>query len=266
MITTMTVDSGTDLHLSEPTLWVWQGQAAYLGASLRLDTHSTPVQCFVLGVDESITVRTAAGERRRRSVLIPARTSHKLECEGRVLFHYLDPRSAAGARVRAAMGEPAAPVAARHRNEAELTAYLNQPGSADPRELRRLIVGPETPATIDRRIRAVMNAIVDDPAGRAGAAELARDLGLSTSRFLHLFSADAGTSFRRYRVWARLLSVAGAVAAGTDLTRAAADAGFASASHFSDTFRTLFGLTASELLAQNTRIVVVADTPDSLRR
>ena len=126
--------------------------------------------------------------------------------------------------------------------------------------LRRIIAGPEAPATIDERIRAVMNTIVDDPAGQAGAAELAADLGISTSRFLHLFSADAGTSFRRYRLWARLLSVAGAVVEGVDLTRAAADAGFASASHFSDTFRTLFGLTATSVLTQGVRIVLVPDT------
>ena len=56
------------------------------------------------------------------------------------------------------------------------------------------------------------------------------------------------------------LSVAGAVAEGVDLTRAAADAGFASASHFSDTFRTLFGLTATSVLTQGVRIVLVPDT------
>ena len=254
MITPMAVEPG------ERTLWLWQGHAAFLGPSFHLDTHSTPVQCFVLGVDAMLTIRTSDGERRRRSVLIPARTAHKLESDGRVLFYYLDPRSAAAARLRAAMSEPPTPVAARHRDEATLTAYLNRPDPPDPRELRRIIAGPEAPATIDERIRAVMNTIVDDPAGQAGAAELAAALGISTSRFLHLFSADAGTSFRRYRLWARLLSVAGAVAEGVDLTRAAADAGFASASHFSDTFRTLFGLTATSVLTQGVRIVLVPDT------
>jgi transcriptional regulator GlxA family with amidase domain len=174
-----------------------------------------------------------------------------------VLFYYLDPRSVAAAHLRAAMSEPTAPVAARHRDEETLIAHLNQSGLPDPRELRRIIVGEQARAVIDERIRAVLNTIVDQPAGRLAAADLAADLGISTSRFLHLFSANAGTSFRRYRLWARLLSVAGAVADGVDLTRAAVDAGFASASHFSDTFRTLFGLTATELLAKGTDIVIV---------
>lgn len=266
MITTMTVDSGSCRRVDERTLWLWQGHAAYLGTSFQLDTHSTPVQCFVLGIDETVTVHTPDGGRwQRRSVLIPARTTHKLESSGRVLFYYLDPRSAAAARLRAAMRESPAPVAAGHRDEAALTAHLNQSGPPDPGELRRLIAGPEPPATLDERIRVVMNTIVNEPAGQAGAAELATDLGISTSRFLHLFSANAGTSFRRYRLWARLLSVAGAVADGVDLTRAAADAGFASASHFSDTFRTLFGLTATEVLAKGMNIVLVPDTEQTPR-
>lgn len=53
-----------------------------------------------------------------------------------------------------------------------------------------------------------------------------------------------------------MLSVASAVAAGSDLTTAATAAGFASPSHFSDTFRAMFGLTATTLLSQGTVIVV----------
>ncbi|MFI9401883.1 helix-turn-helix domain-containing protein [Nocardia sp. NPDC052316] len=251
----------------ERKLWLWHGEAAYLGTSFQLDTHSTPVQCFVLGIDDSVVVRTPDGRRwQARSILIPARTIHKLETSGRVLFYYLDPRSAGATRLRAAMTEPAAPVAARHRDEAALIAHLTLSTPADPTVLRRIIVGDQPRPVLDERIRRVLNRIVDDPAADTSAADLAADLGLSTSRFLHLFSASAGTSFRRYRLWGRLLAVAGAVADGVDLTRASVDAGFASASHFSDTFRTLFGLTATRVLAQGIDIVVVASGQEILER
>ncbi|WP_228539515.1 helix-turn-helix domain-containing protein [Nocardia sp. XZ_19_385] len=250
----------TSRRVGERTLWLWQGHAAYLGPSFQLGDHSTPVQCFVLGVDEPITVCTPDGGRwQRRSALIPARTTHHLETSGRVLFYYLDPRSAAAAHLRAAMSEPPAPIATTHRDEAALIAHLTRPELPDPRELRRIIAGGEAEAVIDERIRAVMNTIVEEPAEELRADDLAAGLGLSTSRFLHLFSANAGTSFRRYRLWARLLAVAAAVGAGADLTRAAADAGFASASHFSDTFRILFGLTATEVLAQGIDIVIATE-------
>lgn len=86
---------------------------------------------------------------------------------------------------------------------------------------------------------------------------MAAAVNLSQSRFLHLFSAHSGTSFRRYRLWARMRYAAAAVSMGADLSTAASDAGFASPSHFSDTFRAMFGLTASQMLANQLRIVVM---------
>ncbi|WP_068013972.1 helix-turn-helix domain-containing protein [Nocardia mexicana] len=238
------------------TVWLWAGHAAYLGPSFHLDTHSTPVHCFALGVDGPFTVATPeGGARRRRSVLVPARTTHRIDAgDGRMLFFYVDPRSAHADRLRAAMSDASEPIATTHRAEAELLAELHR--GADPDELHRILLGGGDSSIVDERIRRAMNAIVDNPGADLAAADLAAAAGLSTSRFLHLFAAGAGTSFRRYRLWARMLSVAAAIAAGSDLTRAATDAGFASPSHFSDTFRAMFGLTATTLLSQGTTIVV----------
>ncbi|UGT63107.1 helix-turn-helix domain-containing protein [Nocardia asteroides] len=113
----------------------------------------------------------------------------------------------------------------------------------------------------DPRIAEVLLALLADPSESPGAAGFAAAAGLSTSRFLHLFAAQTGTSFRRYRLWARMLRAGRGLAVGNDLTRAAADAGFASPSHFSDSFRVLFGLTASTLLAAGTQIVIVGERP-----
>lgn len=96
---------------------------------------------------------------------------------------------------------------------------------------------------LDPRIEdaiAVLHGL--DPHDRASAAQLSALVGLSPSRFLHLFRDHTGTSFRRYRLWLRMLRVAERVQDGTDLTGAAMDAGFASPSHFSDSFHAMFGL------------------------
>ncbi len=184
------------------TIWIWPGQAAYLGPSLTLDPHSGSVHCFALGLDAPFTLSDSLGERSVRSALIPARTRHQVVSDGgRMLFLYLEP------------------------------------------------------GLTDDRIRTALDTLLADP--RLSAPQVAAEINLSTSRFLHLFSAAAGTSFRRYRLWARMLRVAAAVSKGADLTSASVEAGFASPSHFSDTFRDMFGLTASALLAQHTRIVVL---------
>jgi AraC-like DNA-binding protein len=84
--------------------------------------------------------------------------------------------------------------------------------------------------------------------------ETASRLGLSTSHFLRLFAQHTGTTFRRYQQWARLLHAVRGMVAGHDLARCATDAGFASPSHFSDTFHRTFGLSPSALL--NSRVQI----------
>lgn len=94
-----------------------------------------------------------------------------------------------------------------------------------------------------------LERIRSDPSTARSAADLAGNEGLSTSYFLRLFGRETGTSFRRYRQWVRMLGVARSLSAGADITTAAMSTGFASPSHFSDTFLRMFGLTATTLIA-----------------
>lgn len=83
-----------------------------LGPSFRPASHATPVHCFVLGIDEDLTIRPpAAGRRwRMRSALIPARTMHRVEVDGRVLLHYLHVESARRPGRAARLDTPGMPV------------------------------------------------------------------------------------------------------------------------------------------------------------
>ena len=234
-------------------LWLWPGRATFLGPQLRWGRHSTPVGCLAIGVDDAFTVHTPEGSWRRRSALIPARVPHRIDAgAGRVLFHYLDPGWARAAEVR--MTETLGTIAATHLAEQAMLAQVHDPG-----ELGRLALGDTANGSIDARIRRAMDALLAAPEREHDAASCAAAAGLSRSRFLHLFSENAGTSFRRFRVWARLLRVGTAIESGANLTTAATDAGFASASHFSDTFRRMFGLSATALLTNDTQIITVPD-------
>ena len=102
---------------------------------------------------------------------------------------------------------------------------------------------------IDPRIERAAKQVRDDPAAAVSAAELAASVGLSESRFLHLFRREIGSSLRRYRLWSRLMRAGAQIAAGGNLTTAAVEAGFASPSHLADRFKTTFGLSATQLLA-----------------
>jgi AraC-like DNA-binding protein len=211
-----------------------------------------------MGIDAPFTLRAPEfGERNIHSALISARTSHQIiSGGGRMLFFYLDPGTPRARSIRDSMFEQSPTLCLHHRGEYPMLRYLRATEPPDPTQLREHILGTPQPPPIDERIRAAMVAIRDQPTRNLSAAELAAAAGLSVSRFLHLFSAHAGTSFRRYRVWARMLRVAAALGTGTDLTTDATDAGFASPSHFSDTFHTMFGLTATAVISTGVRIVV----------
>ncbi|WP_236808758.1 helix-turn-helix transcriptional regulator [Amycolatopsis albispora] len=241
----------TDVVLPETccaVVWAGPGRAAYLGPSLRLRAHSGSVHCFALGIDEPFTVLAGGAEHRVRSALIPARTRSQVVASGRMLFLYRDPSASWLADIRTRM-TPAGTLHIGHRDEAALVREVHG---------GRLPVGVLGPALVpsDARVRAALELVGTDPGGRLSAADVAAAVHLSVSRFQHLFTAQTGTSFRRYRLWARMQHVAAAVSRGESLTRAAADAGFASPGHFSDSFRDMFGLSASRLLAPGTRLRV----------
>jgi AraC-like DNA-binding protein len=104
------------------------------------------------------------------------------------------------------------------------------------------------PRSFDARIARAISNIRADPYSRMPVDTAAAALNMSVSHFLHSFAAHTGTTFRRYRQWARLRTVCAGLTAGHDLTRCAADAGFASPSHLSETFRRAFGLSLTSLL------------------
>ncbi|SFB16055.1 transcriptional regulator, AraC family [Amycolatopsis marina] len=245
-----------------PALWLWPGQALYLGPSLDLGPHSGSVSCLAVGVDAPFTVDTSEhGERTVHSALIAARSTHRLIAHGqRMAFCYLDPASGRELACRARMTHGDDRV--RHGHSAEnalidLAARLT--GSATHVEAGHWLdlAGPETHATRDGRMAEAARRLLEPEGSTLSADELSRSAGLSTSRFLHLFREHTGTSFRRYRLWARMLRAGVLLAERHDLTRAATEAGFASPSHFSDSFRTMFGLSPTRLLAIETAIRVV---------
>ncbi|MFI5720726.1 helix-turn-helix transcriptional regulator [Nocardia sp. NPDC051750] len=238
-------------------LWVRLGHAVYLGPSLGLDAHSTAIPSLGVGVDAPFRVRVGGlPDITARSFLFRARvTHHMVGSRGRMLFCFFDPTSARLARCLGGMTRTAGDYPYAHRDEAELVALCRDP---EPDIARLLDVASiPVPAIRDARITAAADGIRADPARPHRADETARSAGLSTSYFLRTFAAQTGTSFRRYVQWARMVRIARFYSAGYDLTRAATDAGFASPSHFSDTFRAMFGLTPTAFTGIGGRLHII---------
>jgi AraC-like DNA-binding protein len=242
-----------------PAVWVSYGYAVYLGPSLALAPHSTAVDCLAIGVDASFSLRRPGSENRTaRSVLVPARSLHQIiSDDGSMMFAYLDPSSAGARKCRQRMARADGGFGFDHEAESELIR-LCRDESPDPVRLLERAAGSAVHA-IDPRIAAAIEAIRAQSGRSDSAAQIASSIGLSRSYFLRLFAAQTGTTLRRYRLWARMIRAMQRVSQGCDLTRASMEAGFASPSHFSDTFNKIFGLTATALLKSGITIILADD-------
>lgn len=78
------------------------------------------------------------------------------------------------------------------------------------------------------------------------ASDVAAELFLSESRFLHLFKSQVGVAWRPYLRWRRLKCASNSISQGASATEAAYHAGFSDLAHLSRTFQTMFGLTIAE--------------------
>ncbi|WP_433214562.1 helix-turn-helix domain-containing protein [Microtetraspora malaysiensis] len=250
-------------------VWLLPGRALYSGPSLRLGPHSGAVACLAVGVDAPFTVRLVpGGELRARTALVAPRVRHQLTASGdHIVFLYLDPRSADDRACRASFTSGEEKILAEHRHEDDLLAGAAELSSHTPAlQVTAWIAkatGHATTSYADPRITAAARRLID--AGRPlPAARLAAELGLSESRFLRLFRDGTGTSYRRYRLWSQMHRAARALAAGHNLTRAAADGYFASPSHLSTAFQAMFGLRPSTLLSQDLAIRCLDPSPDAV--
>ena len=81
------------------------------------------------------------------------------------------------------------------------------------------------------------------------ARDVAQRLGMSESRFLHLFTKELGLAWRPYLLWQRILCAVKWLQKGHSATEAAHWSGFSDSAHLSRTFRRHFGMSIRQALA-----------------
>jgi AraC-like DNA-binding protein len=230
-------------------LYMGQGRLLYCGPLQHLETHLYGAAALHVGVYRPFHLRLADGEWRTcRCAVVPPCVRHALDMAGGVhgkLFVERDGPDAAGFYSRFFQGGRGV----RFFHDEAVVECFRWVYEADPaREAvaRRVdallaVEGEDSPG-LDGRIRRVIEWMAREPDRNYSQAELAALVGLSPSRFLHLFRRETGVPYRRFRVWKRLLASVESLHAGDTLTRAALDVGFADATHFSHCFRDTFGV------------------------
>lgn len=177
------------------------------------------------------------------------------------------PLTPAGTALRASLGQRSMGFVAPSRIEPfreSLSRLIGAPDRDRAYATARSVIdrfAAHSPArTADRRVLSTMNRLLGNFAVNAPVRDLARDAGLSESRFSHVFRRDVGVPLRTYRRWLRLRAGVVFGMAGWDLKDAAHEAGFADQADFSRTCREAFGVSPSTI-TQRPTAVVLGDAP-----
>lgn len=238
---------------------VWEGAALWMlageeTAEMNSHAHHAIQVTFRLKGWFEISV---CGEKLAGPVAaVGSDTCHSFRASGAVAFLFIAPESSMGAVIRNLLfaDQPWSNIA-----NGPLAASLEVlrecfEGGATEDELRR--VGEATlrmlqstglPKMPDPRVLAMIEYASQNLDDTVRLPDAAGRVGLSPSRARHLFVAQTGLPFKSYVLWLRIELAVALYAAGSSLTEAAHEAGFADSAHFSRTFRRTFGLPAAAL-------------------
>lgn len=237
----------------------WGARALYVGPGFGLSPHRNAVAVLAMCLDGLLEVAKdprdpASGFHRCRTALIEPNQLHFLRINGtECAFLYVDALSRDLALLRRRCRRPGPAVSLDLDGEDDLIALLarvhrSAEGWRSASSGFATALGLESPPT-DQRIAAIVDGLLNAPALETDTAALAAQVGLSVSRFQHLFKSATGVPVRRFRLWARMRLALAMTISGTTITHAALEAGFSSPAHFAAAFREMFGMAPTQFLA-----------------
>lgn len=240
-------------------LYLWDRRTVFVD---RLDA---PIRLSQAAANLSVTLGPAMKVRLPKqqvyfecnSLLLPAGQSVEVDTgDAIVMSCYLDPLgedyAALFSRTRLQFGN----VGVHLEDESSFQAccrLIQQPEvSADEayRMLDEIIGRAPDSATVDDRMRRILELIKQEVEENTPVEVLADEVGLSVPRLMQLFKQQVGVPIRRYRQWHRLFVTATGVSRGLSLTDAALAAGFSDSSHFHHAFYNILGMKPSAILSR----------------
>ena len=239
---------------SRPLWLVGDGVSTFVGALNRNQLHSHSVPVLLTGIYGRFRFRSEDGAWIScRSALVPAGQGYEFDMRGEPLsVIYLEPDLAgvdalaplitnATERDGTLHGDNTYSPMLRSMFEDQASGIWAEDALQDLIRFAK----PRARQCLDARITRALDILRDDCAGNMPAHVAAAAVGLSASRFQHVFSDAVGVPYRRYRAWQRMLLAIREVVSGANFTTAAHAAGYADQAHFAREFRRTFGAAPS---------------------
>jgi AraC-like DNA-binding protein len=235
--------------------FTWPAALFLWGPGAWSDLHRHHCVQLVMALDGTLRFRQRPrqGWRSCRAVLVRPDAWHEVDARNiDVLIAFIDAESELSAALATPTASDAAPIPVA--TVAEWRTQLGDAASLTAARVEPWVTGTllcdRRPRPIDHRVKRVLRdlpgRLVENEAVSLNA--LASSVGLSPSRFLHLFTTSVGVPLRPYVRWLRLQCGARELARGKSVADAAYAAGFSDAAHFTRTFRLMIGATPRQVL------------------
>ena len=240
----------------KPTVWIQAGVVIIYGSSLDAAPHSHHAIQIVWPKGDSLCKLNKNDI--SELVIIASGFEHQLQMsEGCILL--IEPKSNLGQELSSMLAEQPFKI----MSSLLFTAHLPMQGDDLSKFLvplfRELKLTKHSLLTNrstikDKRIQQILSELDRCLHGDCiipsnwRASEVAQQLALSESRFLHLFSQELGNTWRPYLLWRRMMCAIQAIINNSSATEAAHLAGFSDSAHLSRTFRRTFGMTITQEL------------------
>jgi AraC-like DNA-binding protein len=235
--------------------FTWPAALFLWGPGSWSDLHRHHCVQLVMALDGSIRFRQRPRQRwiTCGAVLVRPDAWHEVNARDiDVLIAFVDAESELGSALAERGKSEVAPIPPP--TIAEWRKQLGEPASltaarVEPWVRRSLLRDRHSP-TIDYRVKRVLRSLPSRLAAEEAVSldAVAASVGLSPSRFMHLFTRSVGVPLRPYVLWLRLQCGARELALGKSVADAAHAAGFSDAAHFTRTFRRMLGATPRRVL------------------
>jgi len=246
-------------------LWdIRDGRTFFCGPLYYNASHQHGAPVFLAGLYGKFRLRIYGGDWQWcRTAIIPAGVLHELDVGGEpITVLYIEPTIAGADAFKPLINSSRALNGALVGNGGEIhfmrdlyeARYLPDWGTDALQDLLGYSRRRAQASVIDPRLTGIIDFLFEHGDDLTSVNTWAAQVGLSPSRFQHLFSQQIGVPFRRYRAWNRIRLAIREIIRGHNFTTAAHATGFSDSSHFSHEFRKTFGAPATVGLRRLARL------------